>query len=761
MVVVMIRKTVGNDNGTVPSLRFSSDPSSPVVAAQEQEQEQQQQQDVVVIPPQVQQTPKNNNKHWRRVVLSLSLSRMKQILLFLVVCVASCLGWYTFKYGYTATVTNTPLYSQQQQQKQQQQKQQQQKQQTNHNLEHDRQRFRFHHDGHHPLFREGRRNVKNKEEEEDHYPHYHHLYGQKTNKKTMATTTKTMQTTTSPLVSTAKQQQQQQIVLEQIIQGHLHLIDLEPNPHVLKQFVQEQQQQSQSSFLVHSNSTTSMVDVDVIVNYPHLFRASFCHLNWTSHEQNPSQTPMFRFVVAQSHCTQQQRNNNNNIYKLDLYTVVQAIRAYEQQEQQQHKQQQQQQDSMVPIVRSLPIQGVVFHESRCGSTLVANLLQLHNPNENLVYSESQPPHVVLRAFMSFFLTRTTTTRRTRTRTNKSVAKEISTSFPPGILQVVRDVIYLMTRTSNPMKRRVFFKFQSMATLTLPLFRAAFPHIHWIYVYRNPIEVLMSQLSQQQQQPYNAPPCVKSQPRNEDEPVPFHIQNVMTKLASRHHHRQQQDQDQQQDQRQEEQQQHGPMLSEMEYDILEQDPRTFNIPYYCAAHLASLTEMAAQELSQQQEQQHSSSYPYHNPPPPPLGVAVNYRDLPNILIDYIWPQLWNMTITTTDDTMTLQRLQQGSQSYSKGGGGGGSNNNNKNQNGPFLPPQERQQQEQQTNKDKETASLSLSSSSSSKSFTSDSQSKQEHASIQVKRAAQIFLQPSYQILENLSSSWQQQQEQQQE
>jgi hypothetical protein len=46
-------------------------------------------------------------------------------------------------------------------------------------------------------------------------------------------------------------------------------------------------------------------------------------------------------------------------------------------------------------VQSLQLSGVVFHESRCGSTLVANALMAMNPKENRVYSESAPPIAAL------------------------------------------------------------------------------------------------------------------------------------------------------------------------------------------------------------------------------------------------------------------------------------------------------------------------------------------------------------------------------
>jgi uncharacterized membrane protein len=74
---------------------------------------------------------------------------------------------------------------------------------------------------------------------------------------------------------------------------------------------------------------------------------------------------MFRFLVSHSFCD---KRKNQSI--VDLATIAEKTRRSDAQ-------------SMDPT-------GFVFHESRVGSTLVANSLQSMNPAMNRVYSESDP-----------------------------------------------------------------------------------------------------------------------------------------------------------------------------------------------------------------------------------------------------------------------------------------------------------------------------------------------------------------------------------
>jgi len=361
-------------------------------------------------------------------------------------------------------------------------------------------------------------------------------------------------------------------------------------------------------------------------NYANMFRGKFCRLDWTKHEQDPSKTPMFRDVIAASQCGE----GSNPHVEFDLFQAVQAVRAYDATLE---KERDKGLDHTANNPHVLDLGGVVFHESRCGSTLVANLLQSHDPTQNLVYSESGPPAAILRLADA-------------TETDPL----LSASNAASILQ---DVVMLMSRTKVSTKRRVFFKIQSIGTLSLPVFTAAFPTTPWIFVYRDPTEVLMSHLEQGGKHAN----CVQTQTRGRS--VPSRIVDIVTKYAAA-----------------------GSSANN--------DPRQLSTEDYCAAHLGTLTELAVQELEPAQHLTH--------------GLAVNYRDLPDLLWDTILPHVWKIPV----DADAHQRMQQASTSYSKGRG--------------------------------PRAGVT---------FEGDSQQKQALASTAVTHAAQTFLQPSFERLQTLA------------
>ena len=111
--------------------------------------------------------------------------------------------------------------------------------------------------------------------------------------------------------------------------------------------------------------------------------------------------------------------------------------------------------------------GIVFHMSRCGSTLVAQMLAALP--HHIVASEAAPIDVM--------------------------AQWCTTSGAPPELQVaaLRAIVAAIGRNRSGTSRRYFLKLDSWAILALPLFRAAFPNTPWIFLYRQPEEVMVSHL----------------------------------------------------------------------------------------------------------------------------------------------------------------------------------------------------------------------------------------------------------------------------
>jgi hypothetical protein len=118
----------------------------------------------------------------------------------------------------------------------------------------------------------------------------------------------------------------------------------------------------------------------------------------------------------------------------------------------------------------VPPAGFIFHMSRCGSTLISQMLAALP--EHIVLSEPSPLDAVLRAHLRL--------------PHLAEAERIAW---------VRGMVSALAQPSRPEQRRVFIKFDCTGTLHLPLLKRAFPDVPWIFVYRDPIEVLVSQARQ--------------------------------------------------------------------------------------------------------------------------------------------------------------------------------------------------------------------------------------------------------------------------
>lgn len=112
--------------------------------------------------------------------------------------------------------------------------------------------------------------------------------------------------------------------------------------------------------------------------------------------------------------------------------------------------------------------GFIFHMSRCGSTLVSQMLAA--VPRNIVISEAGPIDAVVRA--------------RRNRPDLCDAQHAAW---------LRWIIGALGQARSRQERHLFVKLDSWHTLALPLFRRAFPNVPWIFLYRDPVEVLVSQL----------------------------------------------------------------------------------------------------------------------------------------------------------------------------------------------------------------------------------------------------------------------------
>lgn len=110
--------------------------------------------------------------------------------------------------------------------------------------------------------------------------------------------------------------------------------------------------------------------------------------------------------------------------------------------------------------------GFIFHMSRCGSTLVSQMLASDPRND--VISEASPIDAAL---------------------------QIDQAVGGAQGTILAAMIGAFGRKRDASERRHFIKLDSWHARALPLFRKAFPNVPWVFLYREPSEVLASQTMQ--------------------------------------------------------------------------------------------------------------------------------------------------------------------------------------------------------------------------------------------------------------------------
>jgi hypothetical protein len=185
------------------------------------------------------------------------------------------------------------------------------------------------------------------------------------------------------------------------------------------------------------------------------------------------------------------------IVNVDLYDVVQQAKAFDQ------KLLQSRNSTTTTTTKkggaetviTVPPTGFVFHETRCGSTLTANLLAgFAPPDQSRVFSESPPPVTALRAC------------------------DMNPCNPSLHIQLIRDVVYMMGRksihTSQLLQKKkdphyLFFKIQSIGVMNIDKFTEAFPDVPWMYLYRDSVEIMQSHWKDTSKQRNPTPVCARN------------------------------------------------------------------------------------------------------------------------------------------------------------------------------------------------------------------------------------------------------------
>eukprot|EP00752_Nemacystus_decipiens_P012766 g11306.t1 len=163
----------------------------------------------------------------------------------------------------------------------------------------------------------------------------------------------------------------------------------------------------------------------------------FCLTNIARYQQMPWRYPMAANIQGKSSC---HKSDNLRAFRLS------TLRAYMHEHPDEF----------------LEPNGFIYHETRTGSTLVANMLA-HVPS-NLVLSENNVA--------------------------EDPARRCHQCTDAQKVSILRDTIRLLGNARNG-HEHVFFKFQDV--MTLKLMAKAFPDVGWVYLFRDPVEVMVSNL----------------------------------------------------------------------------------------------------------------------------------------------------------------------------------------------------------------------------------------------------------------------------
>lgn len=123
-------------------------------------------------------------------------------------------------------------------------------------------------------------------------------------------------------------------------------------------------------------------------------------------------------------------------------------------------------DTLKAIRGGLKPTGFIFHTSKCGSTLVSNMFK------------ALPRHLVI----------------SEPNATNSILTLPSDQFPESVkIELFQGAVNAFAQSALPQEKKYFIKFTSWNVLQLPFIKKAFPDVPWLFLYRHPVEIIVSLL----------------------------------------------------------------------------------------------------------------------------------------------------------------------------------------------------------------------------------------------------------------------------
>lgn len=124
------------------------------------------------------------------------------------------------------------------------------------------------------------------------------------------------------------------------------------------------------------------------------------------------------------------------------------------------------------LLDSVPPTGFIFHSSRCGSTVISNACRAIN--NSIVLSEANAIDKLVARFIT-------------DAPERSVKESLYSVFVRGVVHALGQ-----RRTGN--ERYLFVKFSCCSFAQIERIKRIWPRVPWIFVYRDPVETIVSNLS---------------------------------------------------------------------------------------------------------------------------------------------------------------------------------------------------------------------------------------------------------------------------
>jgi len=192
-------------------------------------------------------------------------------------------------------------------------------------------------------------------------------------------------------------------------------------------------------------------------------KASFCQLDFDLQKEHPERYPtLLDLVSASAHC-------DSAPITVEFNDIVRACRDYDL-----HKAPQ-------ALPHTVPLTGLVTELGYTDAELMTNAMTARSV-ANRVVVEPQP---VLEA-----MTMCDDYRKRRQRQLRHVSTHCSRARAASLL---RDVVYLYSRTRDAAEQRLFLKVAPAAVTGLDVFETAEPEVPWVFVYDEPREAIGAQV----------------------------------------------------------------------------------------------------------------------------------------------------------------------------------------------------------------------------------------------------------------------------